>query len=127
MNPADLLGYAASATVLGTFCMSTMVPLRLLAIVSNVLFASYGGISRIYPVLILHVVLLPINIYRLVQGRPPHSSPIAPAQGRSHQLAVLPAARSVRVVSGVRSIAPPCPKRLKARFCPRAIGAIAAS
>ena len=28
MTPIDLLGYAASATVLATFSMSTMTPLR---------------------------------------------------------------------------------------------------
>lgn len=67
MNWIDLLGYAASASVLITFCMSTMVPLRVVAICSNVLFATFGGLAHIYPVLVLHVVLLPVNIARLVQ------------------------------------------------------------
>ena len=67
VNWIDLLGYAASASVLVTFCMSTMLPLRLVAIVSNVLFASYGAIAHIYPVLALHLILLPVNTARLVQ------------------------------------------------------------
>jgi CRP/FNR family cyclic AMP-dependent transcriptional regulator len=67
MDNTDLLGYAASASVLITFCMSTMVPLRVVAIVSNVLFATFGGLAHIYPVLVLHVVLLPVNIMRLMQ------------------------------------------------------------
>ena len=62
MDNIDLLGYAASASILITFCMSTMVPLRVVAIVSNVLFATFGGLAHIYPVLVLHVVLLPVNI-----------------------------------------------------------------
>ena len=49
----DLLGYAASATVLATFCMKTMIPLRLTAILSNILFASFGLWAHIYPVMIL--------------------------------------------------------------------------
>jgi len=67
MNWIDLLGYAASASVLATFCMSTMVPLRILAIGSNVLFATFGALAHIYPVLVLHVILFPVNIVRLVQ------------------------------------------------------------
>jgi hypothetical protein len=63
----NLLGYAASASVLATFCMNTMVPLRAVAICSNVLFAVFGALAHIYPVLILHVILLPVNIVRLVQ------------------------------------------------------------
>ena len=38
----DMVGYAAALAVLGSFCMSTIVPLRILAIVSNVLFGAYG-------------------------------------------------------------------------------------
>jgi len=67
MRWIELLGYAASASVLATFCMSTMVPLRIFAIGSNVLFAAYGGFAHIYPVLMLHVILLPVNSIRLIQ------------------------------------------------------------
>ena len=67
MDLVDVLGYAASASVLITFCMSTMVPLRAVAICSNVLFASYGALAHIYPVLILHTILLPVNSVRLYQ------------------------------------------------------------
>jgi len=63
----DTLGYAASLTVFATFCMSTMMPLRYTAIVSNVLFAAFGYFGHIYPVLILHAVLLPVNVIRLGQ------------------------------------------------------------
>lgn len=67
MSWVDALGYAASATVLATFCMSTMISLRVLALGSNVLFAAYGYFEHLYPVLILHAVLLPVNYLRLVQ------------------------------------------------------------
>lgn len=67
MNWIDVLGYTASASVLITFCMSTMAPLRIVAICSNVLFASYGVVAHIYPVLILHAILLPVNSVRLYQ------------------------------------------------------------
>ena len=63
----DVLGYAASVAVLATFCMSTMIPLRILALASNVLFAAYGYFEHVYPVLILHAALFPVNFLRLVQ------------------------------------------------------------
>jgi uncharacterized protein YjiS (DUF1127 family) len=63
----NLLGYAASASVLATFCMSSMVPLRAVAICSNVMFAAFGALAHIYPVLVLHAILLPVNIVRLMQ------------------------------------------------------------
>jgi len=64
--PTDLLGYAASCAVLASFLMRTMVPLRLAAILSNVLFLVFGYIQHIYPVLFLHMALLPINTWRLL-------------------------------------------------------------
>lgn len=67
MGWVDCLGYIASATVLLTFCMSTMIPLRVVGICSNVLFASFGAVAHIYPVLILHLILLPVNTIRLIQ------------------------------------------------------------
>ncbi len=63
----EVLGYAASATVLATFCMSTMIPLRILALISNVLFCSYGYFDHLYPVVVLHAILFPVNLLRLVQ------------------------------------------------------------
>lgn len=62
---ANVLGYAASCAVLATFLMRTMVPLRLVAILSNVLFLTFGYLQHIYPVFFLHVALLPINVWRL--------------------------------------------------------------
>jgi hypothetical protein len=38
---ADWLGYAASLAVLATFLMRTMRPLRLVAILSNILFGKH--------------------------------------------------------------------------------------
>ena len=61
----DALGYAASVAVLATFLMRTMLSLRFVAIASNVLFILYGHLAHIEPVLLLHVALLPINVFRL--------------------------------------------------------------
>ena len=47
--------------------MKTMVPLRIAGIISNFLFIGYGYAVDAYPVLILHIVLLPLNVLRLRQ------------------------------------------------------------
>ena len=67
MSLVDALGYAASAAVLATFCMSTMIPLRVLALGSNVLFMAYGYADHLYPVFMLHAILFPVNALRLMQ------------------------------------------------------------
>ena len=69
MSWIDFVGYLAALTVLVTFCMDTIVPLRGLAIASNVLLIFYGIAGQLYPVLLLHAVLLPINIVKIVQLR----------------------------------------------------------
>lgn len=53
--------------VFATFSMKSMLPLRIVAICSNVTFIYYALLSSIYPVLILHICLLPMNLLRLRQ------------------------------------------------------------
>jgi hypothetical protein len=69
MHWTDLVGFAAAFTVLASFCMTTIVPLRSVAIASNVLFIAYGMLGHIYPVLLLHITLLPINLIKLHRAR----------------------------------------------------------
>jgi hypothetical protein len=63
----DGIGYAAAALVLATFCMRSMGALRSVAAASNVAFILYGYLGSFPPVLLLHVLLLPINAYMLLQ------------------------------------------------------------
>src|SRR6185369_6837524 len=48
-----------------TFYMKTMIPLRIVGICSNCAFIMYGYLDGLYPVLILHLILLPLNSLRL--------------------------------------------------------------
>ena len=59
------VGYLASALVLCTFLTRTMKPLRCIALGSNVAFITYSVMLQLYPVLILHCILLPVNVWRL--------------------------------------------------------------
>ena len=63
----DAAGYVASALVFATFCMRTMIALRVAAIGSNICFIGFGIAAHVYPVLLLHVVLLPLNVIRTIE------------------------------------------------------------
>ncbi len=70
MDLLDLLGFAAAAAVLAGFCMNSIRHLRLAALASNVLFVIYGLFAHIYPVVILHLILAPINLQKLHRIKP---------------------------------------------------------
>ena len=72
----QLIAWIAAALVFISFFMKTIVPLRTVAIASNIAFISYallginfGIFDKVLPILILHCGLLPLNIIRLRQVR----------------------------------------------------------
>lgn len=69
MGSGEVFGYIASVLVFATFYMRTMLPLRIVAIASNVAFITYALIDGLTPILILHGALLPLNLLRLLQIR----------------------------------------------------------
>ncbi len=73
MNIVDALGFLAAILVLLTFCMQSMLRLRLVAMLSNVAFVAYGIAEDLLPVMVLHGVLLPINACWLFQAHQPKS------------------------------------------------------
>jgi len=66
--PTAVVGYLAASLVFATFCTTRMVPLRALAIASNIAFIGYGCLGELWPILILHAAMLPMNIHRLRQA-----------------------------------------------------------
>ena len=65
MTVTDGMGYVAASLVLATFCAKRMVSLRALAISSNVAFITYGSAAHLWPILMLHAIMLPLNVVRL--------------------------------------------------------------
>lgn len=69
METLQVLGYVAALVAGILVCvacfMKTIIPLRMVALGSNVGFILFGLITKSWPVLLLHAVLLPINLYRL--------------------------------------------------------------
>jgi hypothetical protein len=62
-----LIGYIASGLVLTTFWTNDLRRLRMLAILSNIAFISYGALVWLPPVMGLHLLLLPLNALRLMR------------------------------------------------------------
>jgi len=60
-----VLGVVAAALYLTSYSMKSMLPLRALAIASNVFFIAYGIVQSALPELVLHGVLLPLNARRM--------------------------------------------------------------
>lgn len=67
MQWIEVFGYLGALMTLTTFSMKTMLHLRMVAIVSNLAFMTYGVLGHVYPVLLLHLTLLPLNAWRLRQ------------------------------------------------------------
>ena len=112
LRPAELgndaSGYIASALVLLTFCMTSMRPLRMVAIASNVAFIAYAITAHLHPVLLLHSILLPVNALRLLQierargfltARAPARRGSGPLGDRGDPLAAADAHRDRRVAA----------------------------
>lgn len=66
MRWVDFAGYVACLLVFLTFYMKGMVPLRVVALCSNIAFLVYGGMLHLVPIFILHSALIPINLRRLL-------------------------------------------------------------
>jgi hypothetical protein len=64
----DLCGYVASGLVLAAFSLKEMVPLRLVALTSNLAFIVYGLAFGLTPIWLLHALLVPLNAWRLVEA-----------------------------------------------------------
>ncbi|MEM0949853.1 MAG: hypothetical protein AAGK37_20820 [Pseudomonadota bacterium] len=63
----DLIGLAAGIFVILAFYARTPRWLRRFAIVSNVLFMAYASEMRLWPIFVLHAILLPLNVLRLAE------------------------------------------------------------
>lgn len=67
----QVVAYAAAGIagllVCVSFFMKTIIPLRVVAIASNLGFIVFGLLTWSWPVLLLHSALLPINLYRAVE------------------------------------------------------------
>lgn len=67
MNWHELIGYLAIPCTIATFSMQTMIPLRIMALTSNLVFIVSGLFGGSYTTFFMHLLLLPLNSWRLYQ------------------------------------------------------------
>ena len=84
----DLLGFAASGATLCAFAQKSMMPMRISALIANLFFIGYGVMGLFYPVLLLHLILLPLNLGRLLQ-QVKHDEMVSNVRGAEHRLTLV--------------------------------------
>lgn len=63
----EALGYLGAGLSIAASSMRTMIPLRSLALATNVVMLTYAVLAGVYPAVIVNLVLLPLNAMRLHQ------------------------------------------------------------
>lgn len=104
----QLVAWMAASLVFASFFMKTIVPLRTLAIVSNIVFIGYallgvhhGIFDKVLPIFVLHVALLPLNLARLREAlRNSHVPCALQTQGNPHE-SLIPYMTALQVKAGV--------------------------
>jgi hypothetical protein len=64
---ANAGGVFSSIFLIATYTMTTMIPLRIFGILTNLVLITFSFSTGNYTTMILHMVLLPLNAYRLNQ------------------------------------------------------------
>jgi len=67
MPKVEIVGYIGAGLMVVTLAMRTMIPLRVVGIVSSAFQIAFALLAGITPMLIQHGILLPMNAWRLHQ------------------------------------------------------------
>ena len=69
MTLLEAIGYFNAGLGVTMLAVRTMIPLRMTGIAHNIVSILFGFFSGVYPMLVQHMILLPINTLRLIQMR----------------------------------------------------------
>jgi hypothetical protein len=64
----EIWGYISMAVVLISMLMKNMKKLRIINSISCAMFIIYGVILGAYPIVLLNVLVICINVFRLIKG-----------------------------------------------------------
>ncbi|MET0531322.1 MAG: cyclic nucleotide-binding domain-containing protein [Microvirga sp.] len=67
MTWVEALGWLGAGLAIAGSAMKTIIPLRCIGIVTNVVSLTYASIMGLYPSMTVNLILLPLNAYRLYQ------------------------------------------------------------
>jgi hypothetical protein len=63
----EIVGFIGAALAIATLAMKAMIPLRVVGIASSIFQIAFAASTGVTPMLIQHVILLPLNAYRLYE------------------------------------------------------------
>jgi CRP/FNR family transcriptional regulator, cyclic AMP receptor protein len=67
LEDVEIVGFVGAGLMVVTLAMRTMIPLRVVGIVSSIFQIVFALLAGITPMLIQHSILLPMNAYRLYE------------------------------------------------------------
>jgi hypothetical protein len=67
MDWIEATGYAGTTFTIVAYGAKNLVPLRSAAILSSIAFLTYGFFTQSYPLILMELILLPVNLYRLLE------------------------------------------------------------
>ncbi len=67
INFANMMALLGAIFFVATLMVRTIVPLRIVGIISNLFFIGYGALAGAVPTFLLYLLSLPINVLRLRQ------------------------------------------------------------
>ncbi len=97
----ELIGYAAAAVMLIATFRATIIPLRTVSLLGNAIFLVFGLLIGLWPLVLAHALMLPVNLWRLVEMRRLVRAIRAEHEGEAYGMeALLPYMRMSRVPEG---------------------------
>ena len=69
LSNIEIFGYMAMTVVIASILMKDMAKLRLLGILSSAMFIIYGLVLSAYPIVLMNVLVIAINTYRLLKDK----------------------------------------------------------
>lgn len=85
---SDVVGYAGTGFTIMAYSMRRMLQLRVAAVMSSVALLVYAVLTSSGPIIVMELILLPINSYRLIELlRPPGNLAVPP---RRHAMVTSP-------------------------------------
>jgi CRP/FNR family cyclic AMP-dependent transcriptional regulator len=97
----EAIGYMAAAANAYAYVSNTMIPLRIAAILANALFSWYFFMKGVYPLCAFNAMLLPLNVWRLLQMQRLISAVHAATHGEFHPDWLRPYMRPKSLPEGV--------------------------
>lgn len=67
MNWVEGIGYLGTVLTITASAMTTMIPLRIIALAASVAVITYGGLIGSWPVILTEAIQIPFNAFRLWQ------------------------------------------------------------